>query len=100
MVVRESELKEVNTPVLPALTVMPNVVSSRSAIQFKMPASGKATLALIDATGRRVKDLGTWTGDEGMVIRTEINRAGLMPGTYLVELRQGRSRMVTRVVIP
>ena len=84
-------------PVLPRLSLAANPVRSATTLQVDWPAEGDARVELLDLNGRRARTLfsGTAHGPASIAL----DPAGLAPGVYMVQARQGDRRNSHRVVI-
>ena len=76
----------------------PNPVMGVARVRFALPEAGEATLVLIDAQGRSVRE---WRADsapgERELALTGLD--GLAPGLYWLRLRQGGSEASARIAI-
>jgi hypothetical protein len=76
---------------LPGLLVFPNPATDR--VTLTLPATGAATVALRDLTGRLVLAPATVGADKQVLLP-----AGLAAGVYVLEVRQGEVFAVRRIV--
>ena len=81
----------------------PNPFNPSTAIRYRLPAAGPASLSIHDVAGRHVRrvDLGHRTAGEGHWIWNGTDDAGraVASGTYLVRLRTDRGLDTGRVVL-
>ncbi|RZL06768.1 MAG: T9SS type A sorting domain-containing protein, partial [Hymenobacter sp.] len=68
------------------LSVYPNPSASETNIEFSLPTTGSATLALYDEQGRLVKKLYGGNAEAGVRSHVEVSGASLAAGIYLVKL--------------
>jgi len=80
------------------LAVAPVPCRSSSRVAYTLPAAGHVTLALFGTDGRWLRTLVNGDGSAGRFTVT-IERAGLVPGIYFLELREGSARTSARFVV-
>jgi hypothetical protein len=78
--------------------ISPNPVSGGAWVHFSLRSGGRATLDVLDVSGRRVsaRSLDVGPGDHAVPLAAG---AALRPGVYFVRLRQGTESATARAVV-
>ena len=79
-------------------TVFPNPTSDMLNVTFDAPAAGEAAISIQDLNGRTVKMQDFGTVGSGLQ-NLNINVSDVPAGLYLMDIRQGNSRMASKVQI-
>ena len=82
----------------PALTVYPNPFGEQTTVEFSLPETGPATLAIYDIRNQLVQRLFAGESAAGAARRFALPGAGLAPGVYLVQLTTA-TQVVTRKLV-
>ena len=85
-------------PPAPTLTVYPNPFTAQTTVEFALPATGDATLAVYDLQSRLVKRLFSGSSAAGVRQRLMLTGAGLPAGVYIVRIHAQEGTVVKRLV--
>ena len=77
--------------------LLPNPTRGRVAATVSLPDAGRATLELVDLSGRRVREFAV-AGAGVHTLHLELGR-DVGPGLYLLRLRQGGQEAVRKLTI-
>lgn len=81
------------------IAVQPNPVTTMAQLLYSVPGESTASIVVRDAAGRTVATpLVPSLTSEGRYA-LDLDTRGMAPGTYLVELRAGTARAVTKMVV-
>ena len=81
------------------MSVSPNPARSGVWVSFTLPETGRATLELLDVSGRRVAEREVGGLELGRHRVDVAQGRALAPGLYLVRLVQGSYHAVAKVVV-
>jgi photosystem II stability/assembly factor-like uncharacterized protein len=81
-----------------SLSSYPNPVTANATVRFSLPQSGEITLAVYDMLGRQVANLADGQYLAGRHVAT-FNSSSLLPGIYLILLRQGGLTIIEKLVL-
>lgn len=85
------------SPRLPRLALSANPIRGSATLHVEWPGEGDARVDLVDLAGRRVRAL--FAAPVRGAADVRLDAAGLAPGVYLVQARQGGARSSKRVIV-
>ena len=95
--VRPVGTSEIQAP-RPKMSVYPNPSSDQTTIEFELPENAQVELTLMDAMGRRVKQV-MYENRAAGKHRIPLSTADLPAGAYFCSLRTGKERVTVKMLV-